>query len=730
MAGIPLGDFGMRPAQVPGGRVVVRDAFVSGDGFQSVGRALENVASDMMRQASERSREERDRADRLAATARLMSFEVDSESIVDDHMTRLRAGEMTPDEVPDRIVSALKKKQSELLDGVNERVSGELQAGFLAPTKRAIIGAGDKIASYHRGQQRGAILSAEGSLQQLAMTDPGLAVAQHGALLDNAGGVLTPEEVATKRQAFRQNTWFSYFSRATLASEGSMKALETVKQAVAKSTDLDPDKATMLIDRVQTAQDRLLAQADAQRKRRVIEVGKAIDSQEEVILRGWPADPQQLKVITEAAKGTELAEDAERLKRLSSYVGKFVNASPAAMEQELARLDRDLNAPGAKVTPETLDLRDKLRTLHQNTTRQLAEDPMRYAATRNLIPPEPIDFKSKEKLRQRINTATMLRNQFGSPMKIMLPEEASAISRVLAKATPDEKRDFFKTLERSIDDPSVYASVMGQLVGDSPVTALAGVIASRPDLKIRGGWLSDDRAYSARKVSDLMLAGESLLNPNAAEKATDGKAKPFPMPEDRLTNGEFSSTYDAPFAGAPQARQASYQAARAVYAAMSSEAGDYSGILNTERWKTAAQLATGGVGRINGGAVILPWGLNEAELADRAANAIRSQAGRSRDPVDQLLRAPLENAGEGVFRLRRGTGYYLDTNGQPLKIDVYSYRRGTGASATIPQRSTPPADPVRPAQRTARKRTAKLRKEPDGSWIIEQDATPGASGRF
>lgn len=686
---IPRGDFGFQPLSVAPTPAAPPGAFIGGDGLGKLGRALEGVAEGMWREEVRKQREEEEIADRLDAAERMSSFEIDSDEIISSHIERVRNGELQSSEATNAIAAALMERQSELVEGAGERVKRGLEVAFKAPMRRAVIGASRSLREFAKEQQRTSVLAAEDVLSRIGMSDPDRAVSQFEALLDNAGGAFSPELVEQKRQQFRERTWFSFYQRGVLNAEASPKALDTIAQAIASSSKLDPDKATILLDRVQSAKDRLQARAQADRSKREAQVGKAIADTEGVILKGYPADPETLRDIATGAKGTPLAGDAERLLRLNSFVARFVNASPVTMEQELARLDKEMREPGAKVTGELIEMRDKLGTLFKNTRTQLMERPLEYANARGLVRLEPLNWMDPQsiagQIRDRVNVARGLQRQFGSPMRIMLPEEGEAVQRALSKATPDQKRDFFRTLSDTIADVPAYAGVMQELAADSPVTALAGMIASRPDLTIRGGLFSSDRTYTARKASDLMLAGEALLNPTKGAKTQDGAGKPMAMPAENLMNGEFATTYDAAFAGAPQARSAAYQAAKAVYAALSAEAGDFSGVLDSKRWKTAAQLATGGAARVNGGAIILPWGMDEAALVDRVARVLSSEqkAGRLPGPLEQMLRAPLENAGDGTFRLRRGTGYWTDKSGAPYRIDIYKPLSGSGTSGTF-----------------------------------------------
>jgi hypothetical protein len=144
-------------------------------------------------------------------------------------------------------------------------------------------------------------------------------------------------------------------------------------------------------------------------------------------------------------------------------------------------------------------------------------------------------------------------------------------------------------------------------------------------------------------VADLLLRGNAILHPN---KGTDGAnheggASLIKMPDEKLMLADWTSRTGDAFKGKEQANDTFQQGAKAIYAALSAEAGDYTGTYDAKRWKQAIDYATGGIEKHNGSQIVLPYGWTYDQFKDGSARARprwRSRACRSR-------RAPTTCAG-------------------------------------------------------------------------------------
>jgi hypothetical protein len=143
------------------------------------------------------------------------------------------------------------------------------------------------------------------------------------------------------------------------------------------------------------------------------------------------------------------------------------------------------------------------------------------------------------------------------------------------------------------------------------------------------------------------------------------------MPPDKDLRSRWNSTVDKAYAGHPRASSAAYQASLAIYAKLSADNGDETGVIDPARWDKAIQLATGGTGKWNSKQIVLPYGYTQGQFQDGLAKRI-----------DQLLAT--HSFGEGVTRQR-----LLDMPLEPIGDGRYMFISGDGALAARPKGDKP-----------------------------------------
>jgi hypothetical protein len=214
---------------------------------------------------------------------------------------------------------------------------------------------------------------------------------------------------------------------------------------------------------------------------------------------------------------------------------------------------------------------------------------------------------------------------------------------------------------------------MQQIAPDSPVTAWAGALMGKRPM-VQKNLFSPDVETKATKVAQLMLRGEGLINPTAADRKADGKGKPMVMPKEKDLDGAFDGMAGDAYRGRPDAHSIALQASKAVYAALSSDVGDFSGEYDSRRWQQSVELATGGVTDVGGAKVVKPYGMGDGEFKDAVFSELGklSQSGRVTLTKPMLPRMQLESAGDAKYLVRSGTGYLRDKQGAPVMIDLYN----------------------------------------------------------
>lgn len=300
------------------------------------------------------------------------------------------------------------------------------------------------------------------------------------------------------------------------------------------------------------------------------------------------------------------------------------------------------------------------------------EDPIAYAMTIGSYGIQPIkDFSRPEvmgpELARRTAVAQRMGEDYGVPVRVFSKSEAAALSGILKTIPVEAQKQQLGTMFRAMNDMPTFKAAMQQIAPDLPTIAVAGIYQAR-----------GLRTTENRDVADLILRGQAILMPNTK---TDGGGHAggqslIKMPGNDMMLSEWNNETGMAFRGKEQAADLFMQTAKAIYAARSAESGDYSGILDTKRWRSAINLATGGIQSHNGEKLVMPYGLRYDQFQDRLkAQAPELAKSALNVTANEMARLPLENIGDGRYLFRRGTGYLVDKNGHPVVANLNGGRQ-------------------------------------------------------
>lgn len=698
MAKIPVGNFGYRVAETsPGNRVGPR-AFVDGDpgGLDKITQAALGEVRRQRREEDVARRQAEAELARARAIEAHTGFQNDALELADSLEKRLKAKEIKREEIPELWTQGVDELRARRLEGVAPEDQPTVGASFGQVEGRLRQGLRKVIDTDIREERVAKVNGSLEELHRLALVDPQGAIQQANQIIDAQADIIGADKLQEEKQRFQERALYSHVTKLVNDNRGSRAGLERVLNDLngEKYAGLDPDKRNTLANHAQIQIDRLDARAEAAAARREAQLERGIREVEKVAMAGFPVSPESLDALERGAKGTALEGQVAALKAQVNYVGKFAAAPPTVMEAELQRLDADMRKPGARVTPELIEKRNALGRLYETTKRQIQENPIGYAGARGLADVQPLDLSDpdslKSQLQARVEVAYGLNKTLGAPVKVLMPEEAEALGTMLRDSTPEQKQQLLGVLERAVGDQAAYAGVMGQIAPDSPVTAYAGVLmAKQRDVTIKK-WGTDE-TVSPRQTSRYLLQGEALLNPPKGAKGADGKSRGFPMPTETMLRPDFDGQAGEAFRGAPQAADVAYQAAKAIYAGMAAEAGDYSGEIDGSRWKKAITMATGGIGSFNGAKVVLPYGMEEGAFRDAVRGQLDAAVRDKRVSAskEQIRGMQIESVGDARYLVRSGGSYLLDNTGAPLVLDLTEPRRfmsgGQPVSEQIPK---------------------------------------------
>jgi len=358
-----------------------------------------------------------------------------------------------------------------------------------------------------------------------------------------------------------------------------------------------------------------------------------------------------------------------------------LGTTPAAYAAKVAKA-----VSGADKMKFDVTMIQRFQAIHEAQKTALREDPTTYAVRQGLIKADdqaaaPIDLSKPDtlqpnSLQARISLARGMNQQYGAPIKPLTTEEVGLATTALKNANPEGKSVIFgKIAQAAGTDMHGYKAIMAQLAPDDPVTAAAGVHAGRAHMVSDVGVKLEPQ--QAKRVSDLILAGQALLQPNRQMDGKPSGGKLVTMPPDSKFDKQFDSTANTTFAGAPETRNAFLQVTKAIYAKLTSDAGNQDGdAINAQRFDTAMKMATGGIDKYNGRYITMPWGHDYGQFKDGLYRRIDDMERRGMLPenvmASHLKDLPLENVGDNKYVLRSGDARLADRQGRPIVIDFDS----------------------------------------------------------
>lgn len=395
--------------------------------------------------------------------------------------------------------------------------------------------------------------------------------------------------------------------------------------------------------------------------------GKVKDAQAAYITHGTAPNPPGEAEFIRAygqAEGVNHYRSFQDVARLGQQI-KQVQTLPAASLEQLREQAKPTPGEGFAEQQRNYEILTKaIDQVHQ--ARQ--KDPVAYALAIGAYGIKPLTGNNMEAMAQqlsaRANVAQRMAADYGTPVRLMTEDETRALSSGIKAAPVEQQKKYLATMYNGIRDMGLFKATMQALAPDSPTVAVAGIYQAK-----------GLRSSAGRDVADLILRGQAILTPNTKEDGTGhmgGKAL-LPMPEEKLLLSEWNSATGEAFRGKEQAADLFQQTAKAIYAARSAEEGDYSGSINTKRWRSAIALATGGIGEHNGAKIVMPYGMEYDKFRDALkakTEALAKSANPAAASARDLQRLPLENVGDGRYLFRRGAGYVVTKDGKPLVLDL------------------------------------------------------------
>ncbi|HAS0837763.1 hypothetical protein [Enterobacter hormaechei] len=434
------------------------------------------------------------------------------------------------------------------------------------------------------------------------------------------------------------------------------------------------------------AQATFLRQADQIRKQQQAEYRTSIDSRvrdaSAAYMRGvdFPNAPTQTDFLAAygVREGNLRYTEFRNTQIAGQYIGSFRNMPTSSIQAAVESLKPDTGETGEGYASRAA-LYDNVVTAANQVIKQRQADPVQFSLAAGQT--KPIDMSNQNNFGQsialRAAQAADLAKAYGTPLTFFSKEEANQIGTFFRDAPVSQQSAYLDTIRQSTGGGQVYMSALQQISANAPSAAVAGILMDKPGgVVAERNWFNPDVSVSPETAAQTILSGA------AARKGSDD-AKGIPMPKDTDLRLEFSDMVKDAFAGDAQGASMAYEIAKDYYAGVMAKKGVVSGEIDSDTWKQAVNVATGGVHDYNGmGNVLLPWGMSSEQFDKQVDQAWKAQV------TGAGIKAPpgqygLQSYGDSQYLVKLGTGYLLKDDGTPVVIDLTQQRQRF--SGDIPQ---------------------------------------------
>ncbi|HDS4824516.1 TPA: hypothetical protein QHZ08_003287 [Enterobacter cloacae] len=434
------------------------------------------------------------------------------------------------------------------------------------------------------------------------------------------------------------------------------------------------------------AQATFLRQADQIRKQQQAEYRTSIDSRvrdaSAAYMRGvdFPNAPTQTDFLAAygVREGNLRYTEFRNTQIAGQYIGSFRNMPTSSIQAAVENLKPDTGETGEGYAARAQTY-DAVVSAASTVLAQRKADPVQFSLSAGQT--QPIDMTNENSFGKtialRASQAGELAKSYGTPLAFFSKDEANQIGAFFRDAPVSQQSAYLDIIRKSTGGGQVYMSALQQISANAPSAAVAGILMDKPGgVVAEKNWFNPDVSVSSSTASQTILAG-------AAARKGSKEAKGITMPKENEMRLEFSDTVKDAFAGDAQGASMAYEVAKDYYAGVIAQKGDLSGELDSDVWKQAINVATGGVHDYNGmGNVLLPWGMSSEQFDKEVNQAWETQV------TGAGVKAPpgqygLQSYGDSQYLVKLGTGYLLKPDGSPVIIDLTQQRlRFTG---DIPQ---------------------------------------------
>lgn len=665
---INLGGFGNAVAQPR------RDSYLPAGTGQEIPNALGNVAQAGQQLATTLQSVE-EQKQRVQAASQLATLNNDLYDIHDQVGRSVQDGTVKPEnavtEFNTRSAEARKLRtegmspmQLEAMDPHLIKMNGSLT--------RDLQGVAIKRSQSDIGAN---ILTTGESLQRAAMRDLPGAISQYDGIVDTMGAQAgwSPEIIAKQKQVFKEGATFN-FANATL--EGAAQTGDTAMVRAAREKIqgpdgdvIDPAKRTALITKAYGYENGIAAAGirEAEKLQREQEAREhkgrdAFADAQNLMLNGRYLSTEYISRLADVTAGTSAAPAVQELVKAQGEVAGFASM-PISKQTAIIEQRRQAGSTAAVGTsPEAEKLTDNMQKITDSTRKAYTDNPWTAAQERGVIPTAPAASltniqEAQSVLGERMQQIATVEAAAERKVSPLQPQEAEQVGKIIRTLPPDQQ--------------SGALAGFGTVIGNSDrVAALAKQIDAKDKVLATAIMYSNSQTTQGRYVSELVLRGERAIKDGTVK--VDGKKEIGWRAEIAKEIGDAYQNQEV--------RERMIDAAYYIKAGLTSDGTVKDDI------KNAVKLATGGIAEQRDGSKIpIPYGMTDDQFATRLkgiqpvdlADQVQGGQvfiGKNAVPVDQFIKqlpdASLVHAGQGLYSVKAGTGFVLNSQGRRIVLKV------------------------------------------------------------
>ncbi|MEC4168343.1 hypothetical protein VSQ82_14005 [Pseudomonas sp. MS-1(2024)] len=671
MAQIPLGNFGQVNVQqdVVQNRAITPDPGLQNRGAQQVASTLVNVGLNII---DERAKEDQALA-RVKASNAVIDRESQIKTIATDLDEQMRTGQLSYEKSEEAYNAAVAQLEPLQTPGLNEAEQGAIGNSL----KRIQLGGLENVRA---ASAKGRILSAQSDLtsrmdmlgKDAAM--PGANVEQINARMDaedidTAGRLAFGEGWTSKKQEFKDGNWSTHATQRVIESRESLASLQKVEHDLTAedgfyAKKLDPEKRNQLLNTVSGRIFQVKEHQQQQAMMREMKAERVLGQMDKQAATGVPPPPALQQRWKSALDGTSAAGEFNTRMREMAEVQGLKRLPFAEQQQYVVKLRQQLASEGGTV--EQVNTLNRLQTMIDGNIKLAKEDPLTFNALSTGVDVDPLDIagittaegqqKLGEQIADRFDVVNSVRKAYGpevarTPWKT---EEQTMLKSLLEQADDGTKLQVLGAIGGAASSGSDYVGAIKPLIGDKPITMLAGMAQYR-------GW----KGEGGVDVAQTLMQGQKLLSDKSVQ---------VPKPE-LLAEAFEEAVGNAIPPGTPQRKQA-FQGFNAAYVGLLNASGtryEKDAKLDDSTVEKAISMVTGGVSDRAGAKVVMPYGMDEKLFSKFVDNILVGFAASTGISVDQLEDMPMipVRGQEGSYFLLNGRTAQLDPNtGEPLVVKI------------------------------------------------------------